>query len=146
MILPLILLLPVLAGCARLGSIFPSRSGGSTSFDAQELSVSAPVFGEIIRAAAVCGVPMSLTAQDRGARIEGAALLGFQREGGDAMRNQYLASVQPPAFNPAQRGRDRSGYCGPKRVDIERADTFLTGAEGEALARRADAATRALSR
>jgi hypothetical protein len=146
MIVPLLLLLPALVGCSRISSILPGRGGGSTTFDAQELSTSAPVFGELIRAAAVCGVPMSLTAQDRGARIEGAALLGFQRQGGDAMRNQYLASVQPPAFNPAQRGRDRSGYCGPKRVDIERADTFLNGTEGEALARRADAATRALSR
>ena len=135
----LILLLPTLAGCSRIGSVF-SRS--SSSFDTQELAVSAPVFGEIIRAAAVCGVPMSLTAQDRGARIEGAALLGFQRQGGDAMRNQYLASVQPPNTNP----RDRSGYCAGKRVDIDRADTFLNSAEGDALARRADAATRSLSR
>ena len=137
MFLPLLLILPVLAGCSRLGI---GRS--SSSFDTQELAVSAPVFGEIIRAAAVCGVPMSLTAQDRGARIEGAALLAFQRQGGDAMRNQYLASVQPPNISP----RDRSGYCAGKRVDIERADTFLTGAEGEALARRADTATRSLSR
>jgi len=137
--LPLLLILPVLAGCSRIGSVF-SRSG--SGFDTQEIVVSAPVFGEIIRAAAVCGVPMSLTAQDRGARIEGAALLAFQRQGGEAMRNQYLASVQPPNVTP----RDRSGYCGGKRVDIERADTFLNSAEGEALARRSDAATRSLSR
>ena len=142
--LALMLLLPALAGCSRIGSILPGRS--SSAYDMQELSVSAPVFGEIIRAAATCAVPMSLTAQDRGARIEGAALLGFQRQGGEAMRNQYLASVQPPTFNPTQRGRDRSGYCSGKRIDIERADTFLNGAEGEAMARRADAATRALSR
>ena len=136
-LLPLLLILPVLAGCSRLGL---GRS--TSSFDTQELAVSAPVFGEIIRAAGVCGVPMSLTAQDRGARIEAAALLGFQRQGGDAMRNQYLASVQPPNASP----RDRSGYCAGKRVDIERADTFLNSAEGEALARRADAATRSLTR
>ena len=140
-LLPLLFLLPALGGCARIGSILPGRSSGS-GFDMQELGVSAPVFGEIIRAAAACGVPMSLTAQDRGARIEGAALQGFQRQGGEAMRNQYLASVQPPNLGP----RDRSGYCGGKRVDIERADTFLAGAEGEAMARRADAAARSLVR
>jgi hypothetical protein len=139
------LLLTTLGGCSRFSGIF-SRSGGSGGYDLAELTVSAPVFGEIIRAAAACSVPVSLTAQDRAARIEGAALLAFARQGGEAARNQYLASVQPPNFNPAQRGRDRSAWCGGKRVDIERADTFLNSDEGTQLAQRADNARAALSR
>ena len=141
-LLALLLLLPALAGCSR---IFPGRSG-STAYDLSELTVSAPVFGEIIRAAAVCGVPVSLTAQDRAARIENAALLAFARQGGEEARNQYLASVQPPSFNPSQRGRDRSAFCGQKRVDIERADTFLNSEGGTAMTQRAEAARAALSR
>ncbi len=141
----ILLMLPALAGCSRLSGVF-SRSGGSGGYDLSELTVASPIFGEIIRAASTCGVPVSLTAQDRAARIEGAALLAFSRQGGDAVRNQYLASVQPPTFNPAQRGRDRSTWCSGKRIDIERADTFLTGEDGGALAQRADNARAALSR
>lgn len=142
-LIALLLLLPALGGCSRISGIF-GRSGGG--YDLAELTVSAPVFGEIIRAAAVCAVPVSLTGQDRAARIEGAALLAFARQGGEAARNQYLASVQPPNFDPSQRGRDRSAFCGGKRVDIERADTFLNSAEGTSLAQRADNARAALSR
>ncbi|MBY0336058.1 MAG: hypothetical protein K2X11_05550 [Acetobacteraceae bacterium] len=137
--LALLLLLPALAGCARLGS----RAG---SYDLQELATSAPIFGELIRAAATCGVPVSLTAQDRAARIEQAALLAYEQQGGAAMRDQYLRSVQPPAFDPARRGQDRAQWCGTKRLDIERADGFLSGAEGQAMAGRADNARAALSR
>ncbi|WP_160119522.1 hypothetical protein [Rhodovarius lipocyclicus] len=143
-ILPLLLILPALAGCSRVSSILPGGSSGQRGYDLQELTVSSPIFGEIIRAAAVCQMPVSLTAQDRAARIEAAALLAFARQGGDAARNQYLASVQPPNFDPARRGQDRSQYCGQKRLDIERADTFLNGAEGQSLAERADNARRAL--
>jgi hypothetical protein len=141
--LALVLLLPALAGCARLGIGGRGSSGG---FDLQEIATSAPVFGELIRAASVCSVPVSLTAQDRAARIEAAALLAFERQGGPQMRDQYLRSVQPPGFDPSRRGQDRSQWCGSKRLDIERADGFLSGAEGQAMAGRADNARAALSR
>ena len=41
-------------------------------------------------------------------------------------RDTYLRSVQPPQFDPRQRGRDRAAYCNPKRIDIERMDGFGT--------------------
>ncbi len=147
-ILPLLLILPVLAGCSTMRSLNPfgGGSGGAQGYDLQELVTSAPVFGELVRAASVCGVPVSLSAQDRAARIEGAALIAIRAQGGESAWNQYLQSVQPPAVDPRRRGQDRAAWCGTKRLDVERADSFLAGAEGQRLAERADNARRALAR
>jgi hypothetical protein len=129
-----LLLLPLLLAC---------RGGGGapapTAYDAEEVKVSAPIVAELVRAATVCGVPVSLTAQDRAARLEAVAIELHQREGGLAARDNYLRSVQPPSFDPRQRGRDRSAYCGSKRIEIERMDGFLNNADGAALTQRAEA-------
>ncbi len=95
--------------------------------------------GELVRAAAVCGVPVSITAQDRAARIEAAALEIAVRDGGMQARDTYLRSVQPPSFDPRRRGQDRAQYCNPKRLDVERMDGFLSGADGATLTQRAEA-------
>lgn len=147
-IIPLLLVLPLLAGCSTMRSLNPfggsGSSGTASGYDLQELVTSAPVFGELVRAAGACQVPVSLSSQDRAARIEQAALVAIRRQGGEAAWNQYLQSVQPPPADPRRRGQDRAAWCGGKRLDIERADSFLAGAEGQRLAERADNARRAL--
>ena len=107
--------------------------------DADQVRASAPVVGELVRAATVCGLPVSITGQDRAARIEAAALDLVVREGGVAARDNYLRGVQPPSFDARQRGRDRTAYCSQKRLDVERMDGFLNGPDGAALTQRAEA-------
>lgn len=135
--LPLLALL-ALAACGSRGPE-PAATPRATALDRDELKASAPLVGELLRAAQVCGVPVSLTGQDRAARIERAALDLALREGGQPAYDTYLRSVQPPAFEARLRGRDRAQYCGGKRIDIERVDGFLNGQDGEALTRRAEA-------
>ncbi len=140
--LTLCLALPLLlAGCGRLGlsSSGPAATPGSSTLDVDQVRASAPVVGELVRAASVCGVPVSITAQDRAARIEAAALQIAARDGGMTARDTYLRSVQPPTFDPRRRGQDRAQYCGQKRLDVERMDGFLNGADGASLTQRAEA-------
>jgi hypothetical protein len=135
----LLLSLPLmLAGCGWLGGGGTPAPARGTALDADQVKASAPVVGELVRAAAVCGLPVSVTAQDRAARIEAVALDLALREGGMAARDSYLRSVQPPAFDARQRGRDRAQYCGQKRLDVERMDGFLAGPDGGALVQRAE--------
>ena len=103
------------------------------------MTVSAPILGELVRAGQVCGVPVSLTALDRAARIEAAAIELNERQGGTEARDNFLRSMAPPSFDPGQRGRDRAQWCSGKRIEIERVDGFLTGASGTALVERAEA-------
>ena len=142
LLLPLALSLS-LAGCwggSRTASPpAPAATPRSAALDVEQIRASAPVVGELVRAATVCGLPISITAQDRAARVEGAALNLVGREGGQPAMDNYLRSVQPPAFDPRLRDRDRAQYCGQKRLDVERMDGFLSGPDGAALAQRADA-------
>jgi hypothetical protein len=134
----LLLLLPLLpAGC---GDVRPGMDG--TDPGAQELAERAPTIGTLMRAASVCRVQMSAQAQDRAARIEAAALRQRQRQGGVAARDAFLAAMQPPAFDPRQRGRDRMAWCSARQAEIARLNATLGGPEGAALADRAEAALR----
>jgi hypothetical protein len=136
--LPALLLTLSLAACGSGGGTAP-QPARSTQLDVDQVKASAPVVGELVRAASVCGVPVSITAQDRAARIEAAALDIAVREGGMTARDSYLRSVQPPTFDPRRRGQDRAQYCNPKRLDVERMDGFLSGPDGAALTQRAEA-------
>jgi len=137
--LPALLLTLSLAACGSGGSGGAPQPARSTQLDVDQVKASAPVVGELVRAASVCGVPVSITAQDRAARIEAAALDIAVREGGMTARDTYLRSVQPPTFDPRRRGQDRAQYCNPKRLDVERMDGFLSGPDGAALTQRAEA-------
>ncbi len=141
LLLPLALSL-TLTGCwggQRNAPSAPAALPRSAALDVDQIRASAPVVGELVRAATVCGLPVSITAQDRAARIEGAALNLVGREGGQPAIDNYLRSVQPPAFDAQQRGRDRAQYCGQKRLDVERMEGFLNGPDGAALTQRAEA-------
>ncbi|RYI78167.1 MAG: hypothetical protein EON47_24700 [Acetobacteraceae bacterium] len=116
-----------------------ARPGGP-AYDLQELAISAPILGELVRAGQVCGVPVSITALDRAARIEAAAIELHERQGGMPARDDFLRSMAPPSFEARQRGRDKAQWCAGKRPEIERVDRLLTGEAGQALLRRAEAA------
>ena len=134
--LPLLLALATLAGCAGGEAARPDGS----AYDLQELAISAPILGELVRAGQVCGVPVSITALDRAARIEAAAIELHERQGGMPARDDFLRSMAPPNFEARQRGRDKAQWCAGKRPEIERVDGLLTGEAGQALLRRAEAA------
>lgn len=136
-LLPLLLLL----GCGQHEGQRPA-AGREAAQDLREVAVSAPILGDLVRAGQACGLPVSPTALDRAARIEAVAIAYHERQGGVAARDDFLRSMAPPAFDPRQRGRDRAGWCGAKRVEIERVDGFLSGPDGAALAERAEAAAR----
>ena len=126
-----------LAACDTAGDA-SSQSARGSQLDVDQVKASAFLVGGLVRAAAVCGVPVSTTAKDRAARIEAAALDIAMREGGQPARDSYLQSVQPPNFETRRQGQDRTQYCDPKRPEMERVNGFLFGAEGAALAQRAD--------
>jgi len=127
----------LLAACAMDG-LAPAPSPE----DGQVLVERAAVLGGFMRAALACDLPVSTAAQDRAAMIETAALRRQQRRGGTAARDAFLLAMQPPAFDPRQRGRDRGAWCARQRPDVERIAAWLDSAEGEEFARRAEAAWR----
>jgi hypothetical protein len=127
--LPLLL---ILAACA--GPVAPPAT-----LDLQELTTSAPILGEVVRAGQACGVPMSVTALDRAARIEAVAIDYHQRQGGQAGRDTYLRGMAVPSFDTARGGRDRTQWCAGRRAEIERAEAYLSGAPGAGLVARAEA-------
>jgi hypothetical protein len=104
------------------------------------LAERAAILGGFLRAALLCGQPVSTTAQDRAAAIEAAALNLRQRQGGTAARDAFLRALQPPAFDPRRQGRDRDAWCARQRPDIRRVAAWLDSEEGAAFA--AEAARR----
>lgn len=100
----------------------------------------ATMIGMLTRAASVCGIVLPTQAQDRAARIEAAALRIREVQGGLAARDAFLHALQPPEFDPRQRGRDRTAWCAARRAEIARMDMMLSGPEGAALAQQAEAA------
>jgi hypothetical protein len=131
-------LLPLLlTACGGGGALSPE--GSRTAPDLDQVKAQAPAVGELVRAASVCGLPVTATAQDRAARIEAAALELTTREGGTQARDSYLRSIQPPQFDPRRRGKDRAQYCGEKRPEVERMDGFLSSPEGAQLTQKAEA-------
>jgi hypothetical protein len=98
------------------------------------LAQRAPLLGTHMRAAMACHLPVSREAQDRAAAIEAAAIAHHHRQGGDAMRDAYLAQLMPPRFETGRQGRDRQGWCTARRADIVRVARWLDSAEGAAFA------------
>ncbi|MBL6456977.1 hypothetical protein JMJ55_16690 [Belnapia sp. T6] len=124
-------LILLLAGCAETPVATPPPELG-------EVAANAPVLGEAVRAGQACGIPVPVTALDRAARIEAAAIEQREREGGTAARDDFLRAMAPPEFD-ARHQADRNRWCAARRPEIERATGFLTGPEGSALAQRAEA-------
>jgi hypothetical protein len=135
---PLCLLFPLLLAACAGGDASPAEERVS-ALDIEEVKTRAPRVSELVRAAAVCGLPFSDLAKDRAARIEAAALDLAMREGSTPARDSFLRDVQPPHFDPRRRGRDRARYCGQKRPEVERMDGLLSGSEGASLSQRAEA-------
>ncbi|MBV1798626.1 hypothetical protein [Siccirubricoccus sp. G192] len=127
----------LLAGC--VDAVPPAQPP-----DAQEVLERARSIGEMVRAASICNAMLSMPAQDRAARIEAAAIELHNRRGGVAARDAFLHALRPPAFDPAQHGRDRAAWCNARRAEIARMDTVLAGPEGAALVQRAEMAQAAL--
>ncbi|WP_149537596.1 hypothetical protein [Siccirubricoccus phaeus] len=94
--------------------------------------------GTLVRAAPLCGRPLPVSAQDRAARLETAALTLRQQEAGTEGRDAFLRSMAPPSFDPRQRGGDRGTWCSAREAEITRLQAMLTGPEGEALAAEAE--------
>lgn len=132
--LPLMLLA---AACAADAPPGPARPE-----DGAALAERAAVLGSFMRAALVCGLPVSATAQDRAAAIETAALDMHQRRGGTPARDAFLKALQPPRFDPRRAGRDRAAWCAERRPDVARVAAWLDSAEGKEFAERAEAAQR----
>ncbi len=141
-ILPALTLLVAGALAAACAAPHPMAAPPGRADAARLLSERAAVLGGFVRGAMACGMPVSATAQDRAAAIETAALDLHQREGGRAARDAVLQAMQPPAFDPRQRGRDRDAWCVRRREDARRVAAWLESEEGAAFAREAEAASR----
>ena len=124
----------VLAACQDAAS--PAGSGNGAAL--REAAARAPLLGEAVRTAQFCGFPLSLAAQDRAARIEAVVIEMHRRDGGQPAVDRFLRSLQPPRIEP----RNRAGWCASHRQDFDRLHRFLASEEGEALASRAEAASR----
>jgi hypothetical protein len=126
------LLMPPLlgAGCAGTESVVPLAHDS-----AQSIVARAPALGQQLRAAMLCGVPVSPAAQDRAATIEAVAIAQHHQQGGTALRDAFLASLAPPTF--AGRKSDRFAWCASQRPEIERSARWLESDEGATWERRA---------
>ena len=100
--------------------------------------------GGLVRAAQLCGLALSRPAQERGARIEEAALEVQRHRGGTPARDAFLRSMAPPHFEPKQREHDRAAWCAEKRPAMQRMDGMLNSTEGTELVQRAEAAEASL--
>jgi hypothetical protein len=123
----------LLVGCAETG---PRATTTATA--RETLLARASTIGALVRAAPLCGRPLTILAQDRAARLETAAIALHQRQGGLAARDEFLREMEPPAFDPGRRGRDRATWCSAREAEIAQLDTTLSGAEGQALVQRAE--------
>lgn len=136
--LPCLLTLALaLTACEAVGDASQQSARGS-QLEIDQVKASGPLVGGFVRTAVVCGVPVSTSVKDRAARIEAAALDIAIREGGQPARDSYLQSVQPPTFAGRRRREDQAQYCNPKQPEMERMNSFLSGADGATLAQHAD--------
>lgn len=124
----------LLIACAETGT-----RPADTATTRETLLARASTTGALVRAAPLCGRPLTILAQDRAARLETAAIALHQRQGGLAARDEFLREMEPPAFDPRLRGRDRAAWCSAREAEIAQLDTMLNGAEGQALVQRAEA-------
>jgi hypothetical protein len=91
--------------------------------------------GQQMRVAQICSVDVSLSAQDRAARIEATAIALHQRVGGVPGRDAFLHGLE----QPRQRARDRAAWCKDRTDAIARSALWLDTVEAEQFAQRADA-------
>ncbi|TCZ55384.1 hypothetical protein [Roseicella aquatilis] len=136
-----LLLLILLAACAARppAPAMPAVESG-------ELAERAAEIGGLVRAAQLCGFPLSQPSLERAARIEEAALELHRSRGGTTARNAFLHDVAPPRFEARQRGRDRAAWCMERQPAARQMDSFLNGPEGTALVQRAEAARSGMTR
>ncbi|GGC42032.1 hypothetical protein GCM10011504_20580 [Siccirubricoccus deserti] len=127
-------ILLLLTACAETGA----RTAG-TAAPGEMLLARAPTIGALVRAAPLCGRPLTMLAQDRAARLETAAIALHQQQGGLAARDEFLRGMEPPAFDPRRRGSDRAAWCSAREAEITRLDAMLSGEDGKALVRSAEA-------
>jgi hypothetical protein len=111
----------------------------ATAAAQEALLARAATIGALVRAAPLCGLPLTILAQDRAARLETAAIALHQQRGGLAARDEFLRGLEPPGFDPRRRGRDRAVWCSAREAEVARLDTMLSGEEGQALVLRAKA-------
>ncbi|MBK1658185.1 hypothetical protein [Paracraurococcus ruber] len=128
-------LLPLLAACAA-----EPPMAAAPAADAQALAARATGIGGLVRAAQLCGIPLSQQAQDRAARIEAAAIALHQHRGGMPARDGFLREMAPPGFEGRRRTQDRAAWCAGRRGAVESLDAMLNGPEGTALMQQAEAA------
>lgn len=128
--------LPLLAACAGFG--LPA----APEPDAEAFTARASGIGMLVRAAHLCSVPLSQTAQDRAARIEVAAIAWKQSQGGTTARDAFLRGMAPPRFDNRTRKTEREEWCDARRGTVRELDGRLTGPEGDTLIGQAEAVQR----
>jgi hypothetical protein len=126
----------LLVACAETGGRDPAPAAAREALLAQATTI-----GALVRAAPLCGRPLTIPAQDRAARLETAAIALHQQQGGLAARDEFLRGLKPPSFDPQRRGRDRAAWCSAREAEIARLDAMLSGTEGEALVQSASVVT-----
>ncbi|MCO6416425.1 hypothetical protein JYK14_09625 [Siccirubricoccus sp. KC 17139] len=126
-----LLLLPM--ACAEAPPLDAARPAARPRMLARAADI-----GALVRAAMVCGRSLPVSAQDRAARLETAALALRQEEAGTEGRDAFLRSMEPPAFTSRQGSRDRRAWCSAREAEIARLEAMLAGPEGEALTAEAE--------
>ncbi|RAI60258.1 hypothetical protein [Roseicella frigidaeris] len=126
----------LLAACTGLG--LPAAPAA----DPEAFASRASGIGMLVRAAHLCGIPLSQGAQDRAARIEVAAIAWQQSRGGVPARDAFLRAMAPPRFDGRSRKTEREEWCAARRPTVQELDGRLTGPEGDRLIEQAEAVQR----